>query len=173
MTTQSSSHLAAYPSSPPTGDPGAYPALSWSPTRSTWPPPNHLLRRRPSPIRPLRWPSGPSPASTAGFRPGQPTDRPWTRRATMPTGHPSRGAACPTGTLHHLPAGHSGRGNPRTGHPRWTPDAGHPDAQTSVPDTGQRSRDAGRSHQTPDADRGHWHADEGTAGLRTSGPRRL
>jgi hypothetical protein len=54
-------------------------------------------------------------------------------------------------------------------------DTGHLDAQTPAPDTGQRPRGQARvlldtrtGHWTPDAGRGHWHADEGTAGLRTS-----
>jgi hypothetical protein len=47
MTTERSHYLAAHPGSPPTGNPRAHPASSAA-TRSTWPLPNHLPRRRKS-----------------------------------------------------------------------------------------------------------------------------
>jgi hypothetical protein len=61
----------------------------------------------------------------------------------------------PTATLHDLTVGHTGHGSARTPDtPPWTPDGGHPDAQTPTPDTGQRSRD--RRTWTLDApDTGH------------------
>jgi hypothetical protein len=126
-----------------------------SATRSPWPLPNHLPRRRPSPNRHLCWPS----TARASFERQAPTradHEPVVDAAGdhADPGHPSRAAACPTAALHDLTsAGHSGRGNART------PDSGHLDAQTPAPDTGHRSRgqarvDTGRSHRTLDA--GRW-----------------
>jgi hypothetical protein len=117
-----------------------------SATRSPWPLPNHLPRRRPSPNRHLCWPS----TARASFE-----RQALTRADHEPVvdaagdhadpGHPSRAAACPTAALHDLTsAGHSGRGNART------------------PDTGQRTpgrSDARTGHWTPVAwtgTRGHW-----------------
>jgi hypothetical protein len=54
MTTQRSRRLAAHPGSPPTGDPRAHPANPGRPRGRPSHCPNHLLRRRPSPNRPLR-----------------------------------------------------------------------------------------------------------------------
>jgi hypothetical protein len=88
------------------------------------------------------------------------------------SGHPGHTAACPTAALHDLtPVGHSGRGNP------WTPNAGHLDAQTPAPDSGQRSGgqarvDTGRSHRTLDAGPGRGHGDEARLASAPPGPPR-
>src|SRR5215218_6695179 len=88
-----------------------------SATRSPWPLPNHLPRRRPSPNRHLCWPS----TARASFERQAPTradHEPVVDAAGdhADPGHPSRAAACPAAALHDLTsAGHSGR---------WTPDAG-------------------------------------------------
>ena len=146
---------------PPTNDPRA-PGLSWSATRSSWPLPNHLPRRRPGPNRRLGWPST-TCASFEHEAPTQADDEPGMDAAGdhADPGHPSRTAACPTAALQDLTsAGHSGRGNAQTpdahtGRRHRTPDSGHLDAQTPAPDTGHRSRgqasvDTDRSHRTPD-----------------------
>ena len=67
----------------------------------------------------------------------------------------------------------SGHGSARTPDASpWTPDGGHPDAQTPLrtldsSSRGQARVDTGRSLRTPDAGRGCGHGDEGTAGIRT------
>ena len=129
------------------------PGLSWSATRSSWPLPNHLPRRRPGPNRRLGWPST-ACASFERQAPTQADDEPGMDAAGdhADPGHPSRTAACPTAALQDLTwAGHSGRGNAQT------PDAGHRTA-----DTGQRTpgrSDARTGHWTPvpwTGKRGHW-----------------
>src|SRR5215211_2014004 len=144
----------------PTNEPSSRaPGLPWSATRSTWPLPNHLPRRRPDPNRHLGWPS----TACASFKheaPTQADDEPaWTQRATTPT---------PTIPAIRLPAhpalqdltsaGHSARGNPRTPDAdtgRRTADTWTP--QTPAPDTGHRSRgqaSVDTGHRTPDT--GRW-----------------
>jgi hypothetical protein len=91
--------------SPRTGSPNERswraPGLSWSATRSSWPLPNHLPRRRPSPNRNLRWPSTAS--------------RSWTQRATTPTpAIPAVRRPAHAALQDLTPAGHSGRGNAQT-----------------------------------------------------------
>ena len=156
MTTQRSRRLAAHPGSPPTGDPP-------TPTQpilvahavdlaTAQPPPTTTAKSKPIP--PL---TQQTCASLDRQVPTRAADELAVDRAGdhADAGHPSHAAACPPPPLHHLPAGHSGRGNPRT------PDthAGHrtPDIWTLR-----------HPHQTPDAGQGHRHADEGTAGIRTS-----
>jgi hypothetical protein len=93
-------------------------------------------------------------SSVARFRLRRSRSRSWTLRATT---SPAIAAVryLPTATLHDLTVGHSGHGSARTPDtPPWTPEGGHPDAQTPTPDTGQRSRD--RRTWTLDApDTGH------------------
>src|SRR5215218_1321954 len=151
-----------------------------SATRSPWPLPNHLPRRRPSPNRHLCWPS----TARASFERQAPTradHEPVVDAAGdhADPGHPSRAAACPTAALHDLTsAGHSGRGNART------PDTGHRTADTWTLRRPHRTLDTGRldrhawtlvartGHWTPDAGRGHRQGDEGTAGSGPPGPPR-
>src|SRR5215211_2278487 len=121
------------------------PGLSWSATRSSWPLPNHLPRRRPGPHRRLSWPST-TCASFEHEAPTQADHEPGMDAAGdhADPGHPSRTAACPTAALPDLTsAGHSGHGNAQT-----------PDAHTGrrTVDVGQRT--PGRS----DARTGHWTA---------------
>ena len=148
-------------------------SLSRSATRSTWPLPNHLPRRRPSPNRHLRWPS----TACTSFERQAPTraDQEPVMDAAgdhADRGHPSRAAACPTARSttslsadtagaethrHRTPTPDAGRQTPDAR--RRTPDSGHLDAPTAAPDTGHRSPgqarvDTGRSHRTLDA--GHW-----------------
>ena len=61
------------------------PGLSWSATRSSWPLPNHLPRRRPGPNRRLGWPSTTCASFEHEARLRQTTSRAWTQRATTPT----------------------------------------------------------------------------------------
>jgi hypothetical protein len=159
--------------SPRTGSPNERswraPGLSWSATRSSWPLPNHLPRRRPSPNRNLRWPSTAS--------------RSWTQRATTPTpAIPAIGLSA----HRRAPGPHSGR----TQRTRQRTDTGRPH-RTPTPDPGQRT--PGRSdgtghwtpiagtgkrghwtlapdtgHRTPDTGRGRGQGDDGTVGIRTS-----
>ena len=110
------------------------PGLSWSATRSSWPLPHHLPRRRPGPHRRLGWPST-ACASFEHEAPTQADDEPGRDAAGdhAGPGHPSRTAACPTAALQDLTsAGHSGRGNTQT-----------PDAHTGhrTPDSGRRTAD--------------------------------
>jgi hypothetical protein len=129
--------------SPRTGSPNERswraPGLSWSATRSSWPLPNHLPRRRPSPNRNLRWPSTAS--------------RSWTQRATTPTpAIPAIGLSA----HRRAPGPHSGR----TQRTRQRTDTGRPH-RTPTPDPGQRTpgRSDGTGHWTPIAGtgkRGHW-----------------
>ena len=133
------------------------PGLSWSATRSSWPLPNHLPRRRPGPHRRLGWPST-AYASFDHEAPTQADHEPGMDPAGdhADPGHPSRTAACPR----RAPGPHFGRTQRTrqrtdTGRRHRTPDSGHLDAQTPAPDTGHRSRgqasvDTGRSHRTPD-----------------------
>jgi hypothetical protein len=165
------------------------PGLSWSATGSSWPLPNHLPRRRPSPNRNLRWPStacasfeheAPTQADhepgmdTAGDHadPGHPSHRlPAHRRAPGPhSGRTQRTRQCSdTGRPHRTPD---------SGRPHRTPDSGHLDARmapdTGHPSLGQASVDTGRSHRTPDT--GHRtlaeDADRVTTARPASGPPR-
>jgi hypothetical protein len=140
----------------PTNEPSSRaPGLSWSATRSSWPLPNHLPRRRPGPNRRLGWPS----SACASFKHEAPTQadhEPGMDAAGdhADPGHPSHTAACP-------PPRSRTSLRPDTAdaathrHRTPTPDAGHLDAQTPAPDTGHRSHgqasvDTGRSHRTPD-----------------------
>src|SRR5215211_6020983 len=165
----------------PTNEPSSRaPGLSWSATRSSWPLPNHLPRRRPGPNRRLGWPSTACASFKTRRRLRQTTSRAWTQRATTPTpaipairlpAPPPRSrtslrpdTADAATHKHRTPppdAGQrtSGRSDARTGH--WTP----------VPWTGKRGHwslapDTG--HRTPDAGRGRGQGDEGAAGIRTS-----
>jgi hypothetical protein len=158
------------------------PGLSSSVTRSSWPLPNHLPRRRPSPNRRLGWPSTACASFETRRQLRQTTSRSWTQRATTPTPAIPALRRPAHAALHDLPsAGHSGRGDAQTPDAdTGTPDSGHLGAQTPAPDTGQRSRgqasvDTGRLHRTPDtghrtldAGRGRGQGDEGAAGIRTS-----
>jgi hypothetical protein len=145
-----------------------------SATRSPWPLPNHLPRRRPSPKptpplaqhspRQLRAPGSDSGRPRAGRgRSGRPR-RP---RPSQPCGGlPHRRAAWP----------HFGR----TQRTRERTDTGHRTADTWTLRRPHRTLDTGRldrhawtlvartGHWTPDAGRGHRQGDEGTAGSRTS-----
>ena len=157
---------------PPTNDPRVPPALSCSATRSSWPLPNHLPRRRPSPNRNLRWPS----TACASFEHEAPTQADHEPRMDAAgdhadPGHPSHTAACPR----RAPRPHSGRTQRTrqptdTGRPPRTPDSGHRTSGRSD-GTGHWTPVAGtgkRGHWTPDAGRGRGQGDEGTAGIRTS-----
>jgi hypothetical protein len=148
-----------------------------SATRSPWPLPNHLPRRRPSPNRHLCWPSTARAASSARLRLGQTTSRSWTQRATTPTpAIPAvRRPAPPPRCMTSLRPDTADAGT----HGHRTPDSGHLDAQTPAPDTGHRSLGQARvdrhawtlvartGHWTPDAGRGHRQGDEGAASSRT------
>ena len=140
MTTQRSRRLAAHPGSPPTGDPP-------TPTQpilvahavdlaTAQPPPTTTAKSKPIP--PL---TQQTCASLDRQVPTRAADELAVDRAGdhADAGHPSHAAACPPPPLHHLPAGHSGRGNPRTPdthaghrtpdiwtlrHPHQTPDSG-------------------------------------------------
>ena len=165
------------------------PGLSWSATRSSWPLPNHLPRRRPGPNRRLGWPST-ACASFERQAPTQADDEPGMDAAGD---HADPGQPQPYGCLPHAAlqdltsAGHSGRGNAQTpdAHTaRRTADAGqrtpgrsdaHTGHWTPVPWTGKRghwSLTLDTGHWTPDAGRGRGQGDEGTAGIRTSWPPR-
>ena len=145
------------------------PGLSWSATRSSWPLPNHLPRRRPGPNRRLGWPST-ACASFEHEAPTQADHEPGMDAAGdhADPGHPSRTAACPTAALQDLTsAGHSGRGNAQTPdahtgrrtadtwtlrRPHRTLDTGPVDRQawTLVARTGHRTPDTGRWPRTVD-----------------------
>jgi hypothetical protein len=157
---------------PPTNDPRVHPALSWSATRSSWPLPNHLPRRRPGPhrnlgraqhrLRQLRAPGADSGRPRAGH--GH-SGRPRRPRPSQPYG------CLPTAALQDLTsAGHSGRGNPQTpdadiGHrtadtwtlrrPHRTLDSGPVDRQawTLVARTGHRTPVTGHRTLAEDVDR--------------------
>ena len=132
------------------------PALSWSATRSSWPLPNHLPRRRPGPHRNLRWPS----TAYVSFKHQAPTQadhEPGMDAAGdhADPGHPSHTAACPR----RAPRPHSGR----TQRTRQPTDTGRP---PRTPDSGHRTsgRSDGTGHWTPVAGtgkRGHWSPDTG------------
>jgi hypothetical protein len=174
MTTQRSRRLAAHPGSPPTGDSRVHPANPGRPRGrpSHCPTTSHDGQVQPDPSAD---PARPAPASTARFRPQPTTNWPWIRQATTPT------TAIPATRLpaHRHPSTTS---RPTTvdagthGHRTPTPDTGRRTSGRSdaAPDTGQRPPGQARvmlntrtRHWTPDADRGHRHADEGTAGIRT------
>jgi len=153
------------------------PGLSWSATRSTWPLPNHLPRRRPGPNRRLGWPST-ACTSFEHEAPTQADDEPGMDAAGdhADPGHPSHTAACPPSrsTTSLRPdiadvATHK--------HRTPTPDAGQrtpgrSDARTGHGSRGQASVDTGRSHRTPDT--GHRtlaeDADRVTKARPASGP---
>jgi hypothetical protein len=139
----------------PTGDPPRASSLSWSATRSTWPLPKHLPRRRPGPSRCRRWPS----TACASFERQAPTradDQPVvdTVRATTPT--PAVLAVwllAASARLTNSPGSD-------------TADAERPDSGCRIPrcpdaqlDTGHRTPDAHTGQRTPgrlDAHTGHW-----------------
>src|SRR5215211_2807375 len=174
----------------PTNEPSSRaPGLSWSATRSSWPLPNHLPRRRPGPNRRLGWPSTACASFKTRRRLRQTTSRAWTQRATTPTpaipavrlpAPPPRSRTslrpdtADAATHKHrtpTPDAHTGRRTADAG--QRTP--GRSDARTGHRSRGQASVDTGRSHRTPDT--GHWtpdagrgrgQADEGAAGIRTS-----
>jgi hypothetical protein len=151
------------------------PGLSWSATRSTWPLPNHLPRRRPSPNRHLRWPS----TACASFQRQAPTradQEPVVDAAGdhADPGHPSHAAACPPprSTTHF---GRTQRTRERTDTGHRTPDTGTLRRPHRTLDTGPVDRHAWTlvartGHWTPNAGRGRGQGDEGTAGIRTSWP---
>jgi len=174
MTTQGSRCLAAHPGSPPTGDPPAHPADPGRPRARPSHDPTTAHDDGQVQADPSAGPARPAPGSTARLRPGPTTNWPWTPPTTTPT------PAIPATRLpahRHL----STTSRPDTvdaethGHRTPTLDTGHLDAQTPTPDTGQRPRGQARvmldtrtRQWTPDAGRGPRHADEGTAGIRTS-----
>jgi hypothetical protein len=129
------------------------PGLSWSATRSSWPLPNHLPRRRPSPNRNLRWPS----TACASFEHEAPT------QADHEPGMDTAGDhADPGHPSHRLPAHRRAPGphSGRTQRTRQCSDTGRPH-RTPTPDPGQRTpgRSDGTGHRTPVAGtgkRGHW-----------------
>ena len=128
------------------------PGLSWSATRSSWPLPNHLPRRRPGPHRRLGWPSTACASFKTRLRLRQTEPGMDAAGDHADPGHPSHTAACPTAALHDLTsAGHSGRGNART------PDTGHRTADTWTLRRPHRTLDTGRldRHAWTGA-RGHW-----------------
>jgi hypothetical protein len=149
-----------------------------SATRSPWPLPNHLPRRRPSPNRHLCWPS----TARASFERQAPTradHEPVVDAAGdhADPGHPSRAAACPPPRcMTSLRPDTADAGT----HGHRTPDTGHRTADTWTLRRPHRTLDTGRldrhawtlvartGHWTPDAGRGHRQGDEGTAGSRTS-----
>jgi hypothetical protein len=153
----------------PTGDPPRAFSLSWSVTRSTWPLPNHLPRRRPGPSRCRRWAST-ACASFERQAPIRADDQPVvdTVRATTPTpavlavwllAASARLTNSPGSDTADAERPDSGRRMPRcpdaqldTGRRTPTPDSGHLDAHTGHW-TPHRSRDiarvdTGRSHRT-------------------------
>ena len=141
MTTERSRYLAAHLGSPANGRSSRASGLSWSATRATQPLPNHLPRRRPSPSRCLRWPST-ACASLDRQVPTRAADEPAVDTAGdhADPGPPSHAAACPpppvTTSLRSdtADAGSHGHRTPRL-------DAGHLDARTPAPGTGQRRVD--------------------------------
>jgi hypothetical protein len=153
MTTERSHYLAAHPGSPPTGDPRAHPASSAA-TRSTWPLPNHLPRRRKSKPTPRLAPQ--SCASLDRQIPTRADDKPVVDTAGdyADPGHPAmRLRALPPSTT-SLRSDTTDTGT----HGHWT-----------------HTLDTGRGRRTPggsDARTGHWTADAwmGTRGHWTLAP---
>src|SRR5215218_1706612 len=141
MTTERSRYLAAHLGSPANGRSSRASGLSWSATRATQPLPNHLPRRRPSPSRCLRWPST-ACASLDRQVPTRAADEPAVNTAaTTPTPAlpamrlPARRR--PSTTSFRSDTADAGSHGHRT--PRL--DAGHLDARTPAPGTGQRRVD--------------------------------
>jgi hypothetical protein len=160
MTTQRSRHLAAHPGSPPTGDPRAHPANPGRPRGR----PRHSPTTShddgqvqadpsadPADLRQPR-PPGSDPGSRRTGRGHR--RRPHRRRPSQPWGR-----LRPPPPLHHLPAGHNGRGNPRTPdthavHRTPTPDIWTLRRPHRIPAAWTGTRAAGHPHQTLDS--GRW-----------------
>jgi hypothetical protein len=156
MTTERSHHLAAHPGLPPTGDPRAHPANPGRPRGrpSHYPTtPTTTAKSKPTPplaqhgLRQPRPPGSDAGRRRAGLAQG--------RRPRQP--RPSQ----PCGCLPHRRPPHP------PGRTQWTRNPRTPDTHAGHRTPGHL--DARTGHRTPDTGLGHQHADEGTAGIRTSG----
>jgi hypothetical protein len=149
------------------------PGPSWSATRSSWPPPHHLPRRRPGPNRRLGCPAAPAPASRRGADSGRRraghgrSGRPRQPRPSQPYGclpTPRSRTSLRPDTAHAATHRHRtptpdagqrtpGRSDARTGHWTAVPWTGKPGHWSLAPDTGHRTLDTGHRTLAEDVDR--------------------